>query len=141
MIIRPRRAAARNSSSAAFSAYDCSALLPPARTHLIDVDQSLSDIGGRSIGTVDACIELGAGLGIAAFEPLAFAISEKRWVLERRHHGAAQGGEPIGRNAGWCAKRAAEPERCAGRRQQRLVGGTLQEIECKRHILEVWMRV
>src|SRR5262245_50146721 len=139
MIIERRWAAARNSSSAGFNAYDRFSSLAPACANLIDVDQPLADLGRRCIGAVDQGLELGAGFGIAAFEPLAFAICEERRIFEGYHHGAAQGGEPIGWNAGRCAKRTAESERCTSRGQQRLVGLVLQQIKRERHILDIRM--
>src|SRR5262249_5419442 len=76
-----------------------------------------------------------------AFESLALTIGEERRVLEGRHHGAAQGREPIGRNARRRAERTAEAERDGGRGEQHLVGGAWQEIKREWHVLEVGMRL
>src|SRR6516162_8815082 len=96
-------------------------------------------ISSPRLSRLDQRFDLFAGLWIAAFEPLLFAVGTKLRIVERRGHGRAQRSEAISGNTRRSHERTTETKRRGGGDQQRLVGVVVQEIERERHALELRM--
>src|SRR5262244_3431979 len=88
----------------------CALFLLRAQADLIDIDQPLADSFGRRISLLDQGFDLFAGLWIAAFEPLLFAVGTKLRIVERRHHSRAQRSEAISGNTRRSHERTTEAE-------------------------------